>query len=110
MNDEAYRLLVLRKTLNLSQEQFANKIGLKGSSICDIEHGRANLTQSNKLLICSIFSVNLEWLENGLEPMFNEKNPYFDEFFQIFSTLNPTLQKFLLDTAKHLLDIQDELF
>lgn len=57
------RLLLLRKALNLSQEEFANKIGLKGSSICDIEHGRANLTLSNKILICQIFNVNREWLE-----------------------------------------------
>lgn len=42
--------------------------------------------------------------------MFVDFNPVFNEFIEIFNSLNPTLQKFLLDTAKHLLDIQDDLF
>lgn len=57
------RLLLLRKTLNLSQEEFASKIGMKRSSICDLEHSRYNLSESNKILICQIFNVNREWLE-----------------------------------------------
>lgn len=104
------RLLLVRKTLKLSQEEFAKKVGMKGSSICDLEHSRCKLTDSNKLLICSTFHINKNWLETGEGEMFVYYNELEEEFFEIFKSLNSTLQSFLLNTAKNLLDIQDEIF
>lgn len=68
------RLKQLRKDiLKLSQEEFASNIGLKKSAISDIERCKANLTERNIKAICQTFNVNEDWLRNGNEPIFIEK-------------------------------------
>ncbi len=69
------RVRFFRKNiLNLSQKKFGEKIGLKQSTINDIESGKNKLTDSNLKLICQIFNINEEWLRNGTEPIFIEKD------------------------------------
>ena len=63
-----------KNILNLSQKKFGEKIGLKQSTINDIESGKNKLTDSNLKLICQIFNINEEWLRNGTEPIFIEKD------------------------------------
>ena len=70
INDKVKKI---RELLNLSQEEFASNIGLKKSAISDIERGKANLTERNINLICQTFNVNEDWLRNGNEPIFIEK-------------------------------------
>ena len=65
------RIRFLRKNiLTLSQKNFGEKIGLKQSTINDIESGKNKLTDSNLKLICKVFNINEEWLRNGTEPIF----------------------------------------
>lgn len=101
------RFKELRNYLKLTQSDFAEKIGIKGSSYCDIENGKAPITERTIITICSIFNVNRKWLETGKGEMFSKylKNI---EFFEIYSTLLPKLQNFLLKTAKNLLDLQND--
>ena len=65
------RLKLLRKTLKLSQDAFAERIGMKGSSISLLESGGRNITEQVIKSICREFNVREEWLRNGEEPMFN---------------------------------------
>lgn len=102
------RILLLRKTLNLTQKDFANKIGLK-SSISDIENGKAPITERTIISICSIFNVNEKWLRFGSGNMFNVENKKYSEFFEIYNNLNPILQEYLLSCANNLLDVQNKL-
>ena len=104
------RLIYLRKVLNLTQDEFAAKLGFTRGAISAMENQRCEITSSNQRLICNIFHVNPLWAETGEGQIFSNVNEVEEEFFTIFKALNPTLQKFLIDTAKHLLDIQDELF
>ena len=48
----AIQLQKLRKRKNLTQEEFANKVGLSRASIINIEAGRQQLTLKNLFLIC----------------------------------------------------------
>ena len=102
------RIVQIRKFLNLSQKDFAEKIGLKQGSLCDLEKGRANITDRIILLICSQFNVNEEWLRSGNGNMF-QKDKKQNEFFEIFDNINPVLQNFLIQVAKNLLDAQKKL-
>ena len=69
------RLKYLRKELlKLSQKNFGEEIGLKQSTINDIESGKNSLKENNFKLICQTFNVNEEWLRNGTEPIFNKKS------------------------------------
>lgn len=103
------RIRLLRNSLNLTLNQFGSKIGLKGSSLCDIEKGNANITERTIISICSQFNVNEEWLRNGTGEMFNIENKNYKEFFSIYKNLNPVLQDFLITVAKDLLNRQDKL-
>lgn len=102
------RITEIRNFLNLSQKDFAEKIGLKQGSLSDLETGRANITDRIILLICSQFNVNEEWLRFGNGQMF-QKDKKQNEFFEIFDNINPVLQDFLIEVAKDLLDAQKKL-
>lgn len=106
---EYEKLIMIRKSLNLSQKDFAIKLGLKRSTISDMECSRSNITQSTKLLLYNIFNVNPNWFENNIGEMFLEVNHYYKDFIDIFNQLDLPLQEFLLDTAKRLLDLQDKI-
>ena len=60
------RIRELRKALNLSQKEFADKIGLKQNAISYMERGGSAVTEQNIKLICSQFSVNENWLREEI--------------------------------------------
>ena len=64
------RLKELRKSLGLSQEEFAKRIGLKGGAISLIECGRRNITTQVVTATCREFGVNEEWLREGVGDMY----------------------------------------
>lgn len=100
------RIRELRKALNLSQREFANKIGLKQNAISYMEKIGSTVTEQNIKNICSQFSVNENWLRTGFGKMFLENEKKQKEFFNIFDELSPVLQDYLIKTAKDLLDTQ----
>lgn len=64
------RIKELRKTLNLTQTQFGNKIGTTRDSIAGYERG-SKISETTIRLICSVFNVNYFWLTEGKGDMFN---------------------------------------
>lgn len=103
------RIKKIRQSLNLLQKDFAKQIGLKQSSFCDIENGKAPITERTIISICSKFNVNEDWLKNGQGNMFNSLDKKYNDFFSIYKKLNIPLQDFLIKVAKDLLDTQHKL-
>lgn len=103
------RIRELRKTLELSQKEFAQKIGLKQNAISYMEKNGATVTEQNIKAICSQFSVNENWFRTGNGKMFLESEKKQREFFDIFDQLSPALQDYLIRTAKDLLDTQTKI-
>lgn len=66
------RIRELRKTLNLSQKEFADRIGLKQNTISYMEKDGSTVTEQNIKTICSQFSVNENWLRTGSGKMLLE--------------------------------------
>jgi transcriptional regulator with XRE-family HTH domain len=66
------RIRLLRKALNLTQQEFADRIGVKRNTIAQYEIGRNEPIDSILSLICREFDVNEEWLRTGSGPMFKE--------------------------------------
>lgn len=62
----------IRKELDLTQQEFANKIGMKQNTIATYEMGRANPSDQCIRSICREFNVNEDWLRNGTGEMFIE--------------------------------------
>lgn len=64
------RIKKLRRELDLTQQEFADKIGIKRGGIANYEVGRNEPTDSVISLICREFHVNEEWLRTGQGEMF----------------------------------------
>lgn len=61
------RVKEVRQKLNLSQEEFGNRIGLSKSGISNIENGTRNVTPKHVKLICLTFGVDELWLTTGID-------------------------------------------
>ena len=68
------RLKRLRKDLDLTQKEFAEKIGSSQNVLANYEIGRRNPSSSVINNICKTFGVSEEWLRNGTGEMFIEKS------------------------------------
>lgn len=101
------RLKQIRKTLNLTQQEFANKINLSRSAYANVESGVTNLTERNIVLICKELNINENWLRNGEGEMFSELNSdeEFNYLVGIFSASNDEYKKRVI---KAMLEIQNK--
>lgn len=59
------RIRKLRKELNLTLDKFGEQIGLKKSSLSQIENGKCAITEQTIKSICREFNVNENWLRTG---------------------------------------------
>ena len=65
------RIKELRKTLGLTLDKFGERVGLRKSSLSQIENGVNGVTEQLIKSVCREFNVREEWLRTGKEPMFN---------------------------------------
>lgn len=118
------RIRKLRKTLDLTQREFGERLGIKGNTIANYELGRNEPIDAVVSLICREFNVNEEWLRTGEGEMFIEI-PEEDEemkyialllkdkedavakavkgFIVEYKKLNPANQKVIQDLLKNTL-------
>lgn len=64
------RLKQLRKSLNLTQQEFADKLKIKRNTIAKYETGRGEPIDAVVSLICEKFNVSEKWLRTGEGDMF----------------------------------------
>ena len=64
------RIRKLRKILDLTQTEFAEKIGLVQNTITGYEKGRILPSDQTILFICREFNVNEKWLREGIGEIF----------------------------------------
>mgnify|MGYP002797480852 FL=1 len=119
------RIKELRKTLKLTQQEFADRLSLKRNTIATYEMGKATPSDRTVNDICEKYNVNEDWLRNGTGEMFNELpeedevaayvsdlleddegNPLYDiikEIMHTYSELTPKSQEVIRDFSAHLL-------
>lgn len=90
------RLKELRKALNLTQQKFADKLGVKQNTIAQYEMGRNDPSDAVIISICREFGVSENWLRNGEGEMFIPMT--LDEEIASFigdiqADIEPTFQK-----------------
>lgn len=64
------RIKKLRKVLDLTQQEFGERLGIKRNTIATYESGRNEPIDAVVSLICKEFNVNEEWLRDGIGEMF----------------------------------------
>ena len=65
------RLKLIRKSLGLTQEQLAQRLGVGKTALSMIETGKARLSTRNRNILVQELNVNPDWLESGRGEMFN---------------------------------------
>lgn len=66
----AERIKKLRRELDLTQQEFADRIGVKRNTVATYEMGRSSPSDSALSLICREFNVSEAWLRTGEGEMF----------------------------------------
>lgn len=120
------RLKKLRKTLDLTQQKFGERIGVKGNTIAQYELGRNEPIDAVINLICREFNVNEEWLRSGTGDMFlpvdrnadiarltkllldEESDSFKNRFISMLTNLSAEEWEFLEQKAKELAGIDDK--
>lgn len=64
------RLKQIRKALNLTQQEFADRLKIKRNTVATYETGKSNPSDAAVSLICREFNVREEWLRSGTGEMF----------------------------------------
>lgn len=106
------RIKELRKALGLTQQKFADAIGVRQNTVAQYEIGRNQPIDTVITLICREFNVNEEWLRNGKGEMFQPKSRNEELFeFAVKVAEGPpnTLQAQLLSVMARLTDDQWEV-
>lgn len=120
------RVKEVRKSLNLTMEQFGNKLGVTKVAISNIEKEKRNLTEQMSRAICREFNVSEEWLKTGEGEMYQQlsedeeiagivsdlleegkDNAFYGIILEIAKTYNelsPASQKVLTEAAEKLAD------
>lgn len=107
------RIKQLRKSLDLTQQEFADKIGIKRNSFANYETGRNTPIDAIILSICREFNVNEVWMRKGEGEMFllpqkndlvekaakllGQKDPVFEAFVETYAKLDSSNRKVLLN-------------
>lgn len=76
------RIKEIRKTLGMTQQEFADRLGIKRTTIGNYEAGRNDPVDAVISLICDRCNVNEKWLRTGDGEMFR-KIDEFDEFYRL---------------------------
>lgn len=112
------RLKYIRKTLNLTQKNFAKEIGMSRSGYSQIEIGDRPISYRLIKSICMAFNVNENWLRTGEGEMFikvedsifkqlsekynlNEKDL---SFIKHYLNMNPQNRQYLLNMILNMAD------
>lgn len=96
------RVRELRKSLGLSQKDFAESINLSQNHISSIEQGVRKLTIRTIEDICEKYHANPEWLLNGTGEMFKDELEEFNiqdeeikEFIKLFLNLDDETKEYI---------------
>ncbi len=114
------RIKELRTELKLTQQGFADRLGIKRGGVSNYEIGRNEPADSVISLICREFNVNEKWLRTGVGDMFlpvnrsldiarltkqlldEESDSFKNRFISMLSNLSEEEWEFLERKAKEL--------
>lgn len=120
------RLKKLRKALDLTQQEFADRIGSKRNTVAKYETEANTPSTAVVSLICREFNVNEDWLRDGVGDMFlptdrnadiakltkqllnDESESFKNRFVSMLANLTIDEWEFLEQKAKELCGMDDE--
>ncbi len=101
------RIRKLRKTLDLTQQEFGNRLGVKRNTIATYETGKSSPSDAAVALICREFGVNEVWLRTGEGEMFTKISDD-DEFSLSLGKLTLEENRFVRNAVNYLANAEPE--
>lgn len=89
------RIKKLRKILHLTQQEFADQLGIKRNTVATYEIGRSTPSDAAVSLICATFNVREEWLRSGVGEIFRAEPESTMDAFAKEHDLNDFERNFL---------------
>lgn len=112
-NSIGERITALRKSMDMTQEEFASAICMSRSNLSNIEKDRFTITDRVIATICVRFDVNEDWLRSGDGEMFRTITPD-EELAGLFGALlakdAPEIAKLKKRLILELLKLDDQQF
>lgn len=78
---ENYQIQTIRKTLNLTQQQLAESIGVSKQYLSRVENGLTELSKEKATLLCKTYGISFDWYFAGYGQMLLEDEDYTDRLF-----------------------------
>ena len=105
------RIKALRKALGLTQQKFADGMGVKQNTIAQYESGRNEPLDAVITLICRTYGVSEEWLRTGEGEMFikRSKDEELSAFFGDLLSGQPDFKRRLISALSRLDESEWEL-
>ncbi|GHV00415.1 hypothetical protein FACS189483_10480 [Spirochaetia bacterium] len=103
------RVKQIRKTLKLTQHDFAKVLAVSGGLIACIETQERAVNDRTIKQICDSFSVNPQWLRTGEGEMFVQKgDTKLKKLLALFTNLQPQYQDFIFNAIDQFLKMQEQ--
>lgn len=106
------RIKTLRKQLGMTQQEFADRLGIRRNNVAKYETGENSPSEAVVSLICKTFNVNEGWLRNGTGEMFIEmdmEDQLMEWAGRVLSGRDPDFRKRFVKMLMSLTDDQWEL-
>ena len=94
MKNENERIKEVRKTLGLTLDKFGERVGMKKSSLSQVENCTNAVSGQLRTAVCREFHVREEWLRTGEGEMFEDRTP----------------DQAIVDFAADLVNVEDDAF
>lgn len=99
--DMGKRMKAQRKTLHMTQEQIAEKLGITVKHYGGVERGTAGLSLDNLIELSNILDVNLDYLIKGID---NSTEIIPNRIKEIYTCSSPEKRQYIIE----LLEIIDK--
>ena len=90
------RVKNIRKHLNLTQEEFGNRLGITATAVSRIEKGTRPVTSQMQKAICNVFKVDEDWLRDGLGEMFGDPDAELQAMVDVAMTGQNNIRKAMI--------------
>lgn len=116
------RIKKIRKKESLTQQKFADRLGLKRQTIATYETGRSEPMDNIIVSICREFNINEDWIRYGKGPMYKEiedklssylgeiaigNDDFIKEIIEIYMELDQTSKDALKKICKKAADVHN---
>jgi transcriptional regulator with XRE-family HTH domain len=103
------RIKEIRKSMGLTQLDFANELKISQSHAGAMELGKRKVPERIMKMICFTYKINENWLKTGKGNMFNNNYDYkLEEVIKNFNKLDSLLQDYVLKQIRLALEYQQQ--